>query len=272
MNNLSPFRKLLITVGNLPTAYLESMSYYEGLTYLVNYIVNNIDPNVEQNTEAIKELQEYVTHYFDNLDVQEEINNKLDDMAESGTLGEIINVEMIGSLENLETTNKNNLVNAINETYNHIGDLSYLQTTDKSDIVSAINEVLSKLALFNLTTYTKYEYTDIVKSNVSDGSLNLYTAVNDDGSLAKIYGGGYLTATDTTANITLSIQTSLRPSENINIDGSVIVDGDDRGNGGFIQIKPTGEVVITIYSTENSTIYVTVPPCLYYVRNFGDLS
>ena len=53
----------------------------------------------EQNIEgqAIEELQQkylllvdYVDHYFDNLDVQEEINNKLDEMAESGELTDII--------------------------------------------------------------------------------------------------------------------------------------------------------------------------------------
>ena len=33
INLLDPFHKMLITIGNLPTAYIESMSYYEGLTY-----------------------------------------------------------------------------------------------------------------------------------------------------------------------------------------------------------------------------------------------
>ena len=35
-------------------------------------------------------MKNYVEHYFDNLDVQEEINNKLDEMAESGELEELI--------------------------------------------------------------------------------------------------------------------------------------------------------------------------------------
>lgn len=35
-------------------------------------------------------LKDFVDNYFDNLDVQEEINNKLDQMAEDGTLQEII--------------------------------------------------------------------------------------------------------------------------------------------------------------------------------------
>ena len=42
--------------------------------------------------EAFVQLQTYVNDYFDNLDVQEEINNKLDAMVEAGTLQEIIDV------------------------------------------------------------------------------------------------------------------------------------------------------------------------------------
>lgn len=40
---------------------------------------------------AFQQLHDYVENYFDNLDVQEEINNKLDEMVEDGTLQEIIN-------------------------------------------------------------------------------------------------------------------------------------------------------------------------------------
>lgn len=45
---------------------------------------------VEQLTTAFNELKEYIDNYFENLDVQEEINTKLDEMAESGELAEII--------------------------------------------------------------------------------------------------------------------------------------------------------------------------------------
>lgn len=38
----------------------------------------------------VESLTDYVSTYFDNLDVQDEVNNKLDEMAESGELTEII--------------------------------------------------------------------------------------------------------------------------------------------------------------------------------------
>lgn len=86
----APFRHLISTIGELPTSFTESMSYYEMLAWLCDFIEKKVVPVVDVNAEALKELQDYVVHYFDNLDVQEEINNKLDDMAESGELETII--------------------------------------------------------------------------------------------------------------------------------------------------------------------------------------
>ena len=59
----------------------------------INKIINSqnlLGEQVEELTNAFNELQNYVNNYFENLDVQEEINNKLDDMAESGELADII--------------------------------------------------------------------------------------------------------------------------------------------------------------------------------------
>lgn len=81
----------------IPLAFDESMSYYETLAGLRAYLKDVILPTVNGNAEAVAELQElyiqlndYVTNYFDNLDVQEEINNKLDQMVEDGTLESIL--------------------------------------------------------------------------------------------------------------------------------------------------------------------------------------
>ena len=86
----SPFRRFVTTIGVFPTAFTDAMTYYECLAYLVKYLDESVVPAVNENAEALKELQDYVVHYFDNLDVQDEIDNKLDQMAEDGTLQEII--------------------------------------------------------------------------------------------------------------------------------------------------------------------------------------
>ena len=94
---VSPLKKICMTIGELPSSYLETMSYYEMLVWFTEFLKNKVIPTVNNNAEAVQELQTlyeelrtYVNNYFDNLDVQEEINNKLDAMAESGQLTDII--------------------------------------------------------------------------------------------------------------------------------------------------------------------------------------
>ena len=97
----------------IPLAFDESMSYYETLCALLYYLKNTIIPTVNNNADAVielqnkfDELQSFVDNYFDNLDVQEEINNKLDEMAESGELAELIH-----KLDDFSNSNKINTGN-----------------------------------------------------------------------------------------------------------------------------------------------------------------
>lgn len=123
---LGPFRYWIQKV--LPVVFDDSLSYQELLGKVIDYLntmsenVSNQQENVELLTQAFIDLQDYVNtqtasveadftelqgsfdtlqgnfntlqtyvnDYFDNLDVQDEINVKLDDMAEAGTLEEIM--------------------------------------------------------------------------------------------------------------------------------------------------------------------------------------
>ena len=49
-----------------------------------------INDTVEEYIEKFNDLHDYVEDYFDNLDVQEEINNKLDEMVEDGTFDTLL--------------------------------------------------------------------------------------------------------------------------------------------------------------------------------------
>lgn len=93
-SNMQPFRFWCQKV--LPLVYDDSLSYYELLCKVVNYI-NNLIKDVNTLTTEMTELQQafitlknYVDNYFTNLDIQEEINNKLDKMAQDGTFDTII--------------------------------------------------------------------------------------------------------------------------------------------------------------------------------------
>ena len=80
----------------LPLVYDDSLSYYELLCKVVSYINNLIEDNKAtiENVDALREayisLQDYVNDYFDNLDVTQEISDKIDEMAADGTLLEIL--------------------------------------------------------------------------------------------------------------------------------------------------------------------------------------
>ena len=57
---MDKIKKLNITIGNLPTAYLESMSYYECITFLTNYIENTLVPAIEELQDKVEDLEDRV--------------------------------------------------------------------------------------------------------------------------------------------------------------------------------------------------------------------
>lgn len=227
---LNPFGTFVCSLGAIPTSYKESLSYEEQLLWLLNYIETVLLPAVNDNAEAIIELQnlyiklkEYVDNYFSDLNVQNEINNKLDEMAEDGTLAKIINEDIfnglndkIGNLDNLTTDDKSSLVNAINEVDSHsdtntanIGSLNNLTTDSKSSLVSAINEVDSN---------NNQAFTDIGNLNNlnTDNKSSLVNAINEvDTNINNltIVGGEDVTFTLSNGNI---INNNIRIAKSIN--------------------------------------------------------
>ena len=123
VENLKPFPKFCYTIGMIPTSYKVSLTYEEQLWWFCDFLENTVIPTVNNNGMAVEELQnllvqlkDYVENYFDNLDVQVEINNKLDEMAQDGTLQEIIssylNSKAIFGYDNVnDMKNATNLIN-----------------------------------------------------------------------------------------------------------------------------------------------------------------
>ena len=74
----------------------DALTNYELISKVIEYLnkiitsQNEVISVANNLQESFIQLQTYVNTYFDNLDVQEEINNKLDAMVEAGTLQEII--------------------------------------------------------------------------------------------------------------------------------------------------------------------------------------
>ena len=65
------------------------MTLQEIVYYLLGVVKEAVNQVIE-NTDAFQELYNFVHNYFDNLDVQEEVNNKIEEMANDGTLSQII--------------------------------------------------------------------------------------------------------------------------------------------------------------------------------------
>lgn len=94
--NITPFKLFVIEQFPFIEADFDSITNWQLLQKLgqkINEIISNMK-NVTDNTTALynayNELQQYVNDYFDNLDVQDEINNKLDELVNDGTFSKLL--------------------------------------------------------------------------------------------------------------------------------------------------------------------------------------
>lgn len=53
-----PFKRMVATVGNLPTSFVDSMSYYEMLAWLCQYVTDTLIPQINKNSEEINLIQD----------------------------------------------------------------------------------------------------------------------------------------------------------------------------------------------------------------------
>lgn len=222
---LRPFKRLCVTIGAIPTSYMESMTYYEMLEWLCKYLSDTVIPAINSNAEAVKEcqdlyleLKDYVDHYFDNLDIQAEVDAKLDDMAEQGQLTDIIAqyLQLAGILAyntKADMKGAENLVNGSfaktygGTTYNDgNGHFYKIRTLTSGDTVDDVNII----ALTNYPTLIAELMTDndIINLNNKIGNLsnlttshktNLVSAINEineNDGIPVIFDGDLATDVD----------------------------------------------------------------------------
>ena len=124
---------------------------------------------------------ENISDYFDNLDVQEEINNKLDAMAEDGTLAEIINQEIFGEL-NEQVQANTAAIEKMGEFYvNVVGEGIANDGTDVSTDLQALINLYPNGATFYFPNGT-YKFKDIeLNSNTTIlGDTDTNFVIDDD--------------------------------------------------------------------------------------------
>lgn len=111
----------------------------------------NITNNFNNLVNLFNELKSYVENYFDNLDVQEEINNKLDAMADDGTLQEIVgqylNATAIWCFDNVESMKSS--TNLIDGSFAQT--LGYYEKGDHGSATYKIREMTNSDVVDNAT-------------------------------------------------------------------------------------------------------------------------
>lgn len=207
IQGLSPFKQFCCTIGNLPSSYLVSMTYEEQLLWLCDYLKNTVIPTVNNNAEAVAELQNlyvklknYVDNYFTSLDVQNEINNKLDEMATDGTLARIINQTLFGEINNdisqlfisteqnktdIESVD-NKLENANTSLGNQISNVNNSLTSQIETINSRLDNSVSTspIAVSSIAEMTN---TSKIYVNTTDGNWYYYNTDTSTWTVGGIY-------------------------------------------------------------------------------------
>lgn len=202
-DNIPPFVKFCC--ANVPAVFDDSLSYYEALCALWKYlqdcidVINNNALLEEEFIEKFNLLKDYVENYFDNLDVQNEINVKLDEMARDGSLQTIFANYINPVVEGLETrvdglqaqleafaTNPPVVVTSAGDMTDH--DKIYVLTTDNKwyywngSAWTVGGSFISDASIDTIDYYTK-----TTNTGTSANMLNPYTCL-DNKSIASADG------------------------------------------------------------------------------------
>ena len=188
--NLTPFKWFVIENFPFIEADFDALTEWQlfcKLSKEMNKIIEKVNQAGEQTenlTNAFIDLQDYVNNYFDNLDVQDEINNKLNEMAEDGTLSEIISIYLnsnaIRGFDNIEDMKDAQNVtvgtfvktfgkNILNDGYGAFYVIRELKNTDviDNDNIVAINNFPTLVA------------EKIINNNLKDIEEKIYSKIED---------------------------------------------------------------------------------------------
>lgn len=159
----------------------DALTDYELLCKVVQYLNKVIASENQQNEtmlelyNAFVELKDFVDNYFDNLDVQDEINNKLDAMAEDGTLENIIK-KYLDKLENVQFIAPKNWLNTLSSDINLIkhGNKNILIDTSSESNWSNVQEFLSDNDVSHIDYFILTHYHGDHSGNIENLITNNY--------------------------------------------------------------------------------------------------
>lgn len=200
--------KFCFTIGMIPTSYKMSLTYEEQILAIGHYLEETVIPALNNNAEAVAELQslfiqlkDYVENYFDNLDVQNEINNKLNEMAKNGELTDIIAQYLqlagllcfntLNDLKNAQNLSNGSFVKTFGtNTYNDgLGNFYKIRQIINTDVIDNINLIaltnyptlVAELIPTEINLLKNKNYYKLVMVGDSYGEQNV------DGDITKWY-------------------------------------------------------------------------------------
>ena len=191
------------------------------------------------------------------------------------------NATKIGTLANLTTTAKTDLVSAVNEVDTALETVSGVASGASTTATSALTKATALETALNFTTFKTYQNNEITITGGSFTSMDsLQCATNSDGSVGKVYGSVKAKCTSA-SGMTISFPSNLRPSSNITIVGWAWVNVYDAGGGTLVDaIRPraisvaTDGTISTTFSAGyyNQQAQINFVACLLFMKDFGDTS
>ena len=191
------------------------------------------------------------------------------------------NTTAIGTLANLTTDAKTNLVSAINEIDSHADTAQNTANSAGTTANSANNTANGLVTYLNLgASNTEITYSDMSVSGGAGSIRNtssIHIVGNSDKSLIKIYGNVFVQSVTSNSNITVTIaNTGLTPSSNITINSCGFVTKEGDGGVKWLDeltytINSNGTITIPIYVPANvTTIGAKFIACVVFLKDFGD--
>lgn len=147
-----------------------------------------------------------------------------------------------------------------------------------SQVASAqLNAITSFIEEFDIDQLAEFSAAQMIKSNVSVGWGDIRIASNTSGSMGRVYGFiGNVTATSSSQNGYIRVQSSLKPTTDITIKDAVLMMQPVQNPNAesfvraAINIYTTGIVEIPIEAYYyNRTYNYYIPPCLYLMKGIG---
>lgn len=183
------------------------------------------------------------------------------------------NATAIGTLSNLTTDVKTDLVAAVNEVDSH-ADTAQVTASNAAAKAIANETAIGKIAnTLNINTYLTYTSANATCTNGTLGAGELYVARNADGSLFKVYGNLLVTPTGGTTTVNL-------PTSGVSSDTSYTIQGCGftfYGTGGIrpvsIDVDNTGTLKVKYTGNAGDGLSaIRLIACLYFNSDFGDIT